>query len=92
MVGGRSECPSIRRDKSLFEDASIWNQELTQDYIIERLAKRYAMSGKRQEYDMLTWLFEQAPDDDSRLLLKGFEESFEGRSLGHVEELLSSIR
>ena len=80
--------------KSLFEDASIWNQELTQDYIIERLAKRYAMSGKRQEYDMLTWLFEQAPDDDSRsLLLKGFEESFEGRSLGSLpEELLSSIR
>ena len=52
------------------------------------------MSGKRQEYDMLTWLFEQAPDDDSRsLLLKGFEESFEGRSLGSLpEELLSSIR
>ena len=80
--------------KTLFNDASIWNQEITQDLIIERLAKRYAMSGKREELDMLTWLFENAPDDDSRgLLLKGFEESFEGRSLASLpEDLLNGIR
>ena len=80
--------------KVLLADASIWNQELTQDYIIERLAKRYAMSGKRDELEMLTWLFESAPDDDSRsLLLKGFEESFEGRSLASLPEgLLQGIR
>ena len=80
--------------KTLLADASVWNQELTQDYIIERLAKRYAMSGKRDELEMLTWLFETAPDDDSRsLLLKGFEESFEGRSLASLPEgLLNGIR
>ena len=80
--------------KVLLADASVWNQELTQDYIIERLAKRYAMSGKRDELEMLTWLFESAPDDDSRsLLLKGFEESFEGRSLASLPEgLLQGIR
>ncbi len=80
--------------QSLLSDASIWNQEITQDIIIERLAKRYAMSGKREELDMLSWLFETAPDDDSRsLLLKGFEESFEGRSLASLPEpLLNGIR
>ena len=80
--------------KLILEDASVWNQEITQDFIIERLAKRYAMSGKRDELDMLSWLFKSAPDDDSKsLLLKGFEESFEGRSLASLPEpLLNGIR
>ena len=80
--------------KSILGDASVWNQEITQDFILERLAKRYAMSGKRDELAMLSWLFESAPDDDSRnLLLKGFEESFEGRSLASLpESLLNGIR
>ncbi len=80
--------------KVLLADTSVWNQEITRDFLIERLAKRYAMSGKRDELEMLTWLFEKAPDDDSRsLLLKGFEESFQGRSLASLPEpLLNGIR
>jgi len=80
--------------QKIFSEPEIWTQTLTQSFILERLSKRYAMSGTQQELQILTWLFEQAPDEASTAqLMAGFEQSFEGRSLATLPTpLLEQIR
>lgn len=79
--------------ESLFSDEDSWQQTLVKEHIIERLMKRYALAGSRQELIAAAALLNAAPDKASTdLLLKGFEEAFKGRSLaGLPDQLVASI-
>lgn len=77
----------------LRSDSEIWHRPLMTEHLIERLMKRYALAGSRQELLAAAALLEAAPDKrSSELLLKGFEEAYQGRSLAGIpEELVHAI-
>ena len=77
----------------LQSDDAIWSRPLMQKHLLERLMKRYALSGTREELLAAAELLNQSPDEVSTdLLLKGFEEAFKGRSLATIPaELVDAI-
>jgi putative heme-binding domain-containing protein len=66
----------------LFEDRSFWNLPIVQTTIAERVMRRFAASGGRQDLFRCAKLLAIAPDPDSvRKLMAGFEAAYAGRSL-----------
>lgn len=70
-----------------------WDLPLVRQHLIERLMKRYALSGTRQELLAAAKLLSSSPSAaSSELLLKGFEEAYKGRSLAGIpSELVTAI-
>lgn len=79
--------------KSLFSDDAAWQRSIVKEHLIERLMKRYALAGSREELIAAAELLNAAPDKaSSDLLLKGFEEAYKGRSLaGLPDQLVAAI-
>jgi len=77
----------------LLGDAAEWQRPLVRQHLAERLMKRYALAGSREELLAAAKLLSAAPDKTSSdVLLKGFEEAFKGRSLAGIpEELVQAI-
>jgi putative membrane-bound dehydrogenase-like protein len=77
----------------LFADKDVWNQAIVKDHLIDRMMKRYALAGSREELISAAELLNAAPDKTSTdLLLKGFEEAYKGRSLaGLPDQLVAAI-
>lgn len=77
----------------LLADRENWQRPLVKQHLIERLMKRYALAGSRQELLAAAKLLKAAPEKaDSEILLKGFEEAFQGRSLAGIpDELVAAI-
>ncbi|WP_417390571.1 PVC-type heme-binding CxxCH protein [Gimesia sp.] len=74
---------------ALFKDQELWNRPLIKTAILERLMRRYATAGSRTDLISCAKLFELAPDENSRkTLMAGFENSFKGRSLAGLPEVL----
>ncbi|MCA9038843.1 MAG: c-type cytochrome [Planctomycetaceae bacterium] len=75
------------------ENKSIWSQPMFQKQIAGRLMRRYAQSGSRQDLITCARLFRMAPDKaTSDLLMTGFEEAFQGRSLSDLpQELIEAL-
>ena len=71
----------------------VWQRPLMTQHLTERLMKRYALAGTREELLAAAKLFGKAPDKDTTaLLLKGFEEAYKGRSLAGIpDELVKAI-
>ncbi len=71
----------------------VWQRPLMRQHLTERLMKRYALAGTREELLAAAELFGKAPDKGStELLLKGFEEAYKGRSLAGIpDELVNAI-
>jgi putative heme-binding domain-containing protein len=66
----------------MFDSASLWQQPLVQQTILERLMRRFAQSGTQRDLLACARLLRQAPDRTGvEALLKGFEAAFQGRSL-----------
>jgi putative heme-binding domain-containing protein len=76
-----------------FEYKETWASPIARKFIIERLMKRFAITGKHDDYLRCAQLLKAAPDDDSRqLLMKGFTDAMKGRSLaGLPPELLEQL-
>ena len=74
-------------------DDAVWRRPLMVQYITERLMKRYALSGTRDDLLAGAKLLNRAPEkSDKNLLLKGFEEAYKGRSLASIPvELVNAI-
>jgi len=72
---------------------AIWSAPIARSTVIERLMKRYASTGKHQDFVRCAFLLRDAPDDESRqLLMKGFSDAMKGRSLaGLPQELLEQL-
>ncbi|MFP6765263.1 MAG: dehydrogenase, partial [Planctomycetaceae bacterium] len=77
----------------LFTDKDNWNRPLVKQHLIERLMKRYALAGSREELLAAAKLLQAAPDKAAAdALLTGFEAAFQGRSLAGIPgELVAAI-
>lgn len=80
--------------QSVLADATAWHRPLVVTSILERWMKRYAMTGRREDLLSAAKLLAAAPDkSSSELLLKGFEEAFQGRSLAAIpDEMANAIQ
>jgi putative heme-binding domain-containing protein len=78
---------------SMFQEPQLWLEPLVQQHILERLMRRYALSGTQEDLATASGLLETAPDDGSRTkLMDGFELAYVGRSLaGLPPRLLEAI-
>jgi len=88
---GRTGIDNIVR--SLFADSANWQRPLVAEFITERLMKRYALSGTREDLLSAAFLLNAVTDKSSiDRLLKGFEEAFQGRSLAGIpDELVTAL-
>ncbi|MCA9050675.1 MAG: c-type cytochrome, partial [Planctomycetaceae bacterium] len=79
--------------KLIMSDDDIRNRPLTAEHLTERLMKRYALAGSRDDLLAAAELLKSSPDKaNTERLLKGFEEAFKGRSLAGIPgELVSAI-
>ncbi|MEZ6031842.1 MAG: c-type cytochrome [Planctomycetaceae bacterium] len=79
--------------QKLLADSATWERPLVADVILERLMKRYALAGTRNDFLSAAMLLNAAPDKQSiSRLLKGFEEAFQGRSLAGIpDELVQAL-
>jgi putative heme-binding domain-containing protein len=77
----------------ILDDADRWQLPLVKQHLLERLMKRYALAGSRQDLLAAARLLSVAPDQAStETLLKGFEDAYQGRSLADLpDELVEEI-
>ena len=89
-----SKCGSDREAVlELFRDSRLWTKKLVEETILPRLMKRFALAGSRKDLEACVRLLRLAPEKKhGRILVKGFEEAFQGRSIaGLPQELLEEI-
>jgi len=79
---------------ALFASPDLWDKPMVFDHILPRLARRYAVEGKRQDLLLCATLFHAAPAPrHAAQLLKGLEEAFRGRPMTSLpDELISGVR
>lgn len=69
----------------IFADKSLWSHRITAEVVSERLMRRFAATGARQDLLRAAQLFRLAPDQEaSKRLMAGFEQAFAGRSLADL--------
>jgi len=74
---------------ALFDEPASWQGRLVQTHILHRLMRRFA-AGTRQDLLVCARLLQRAPDAARcKLLLRGFEEAFQGRPLGNLPDELA---
>jgi putative heme-binding domain-containing protein len=82
----------------LFNDEKTWERPIVRAHITQRLMRRFAATGVRQDLFTCARLFELTRrecitegDEHARLLLAGFQEAYQGRSLRGIPKELSSV-
>ncbi len=75
----------------LFEQREMWQNPIVAGTLVERLMRRFAQSGTRNELLYCARLLELAPDKASiDRLMSGFEQAFKGRSLAALPKELTA--
>lgn len=73
----------------VLSEPEMWQRPLVAEHMLERLMKRYAIAGSREDLMEAAKLLQAAPDKASNeRLLKGFEEAYKGRSLATIPKAL----
>jgi putative heme-binding domain-containing protein len=77
-----------------FADKSLWDKPLIKDAVLDRLMRRFAQAGARQDLLNCARLFDLSPGPAyTAKLQSGFEEGVKGRSLnGLPKELADAMR
>jgi putative heme-binding domain-containing protein len=77
----------------MLNDSPLWHARLVEETILPRLMKRFALAGTQKDLRTCVDLFRLAPDRQHGLiLLKGFEEAYNGRSaVGLPRELIAEV-
>lgn len=77
-----------------FQNAAFWNKPLIKETVTERLARRFAQAGSRQDLLNCARLFELSPGaEHTKKLERGFEEGIKGRPLaGFPRELFTAMQ
>ena len=89
-----AQIPSVTADVvAFFKARSLWDGPLVTEQILPRLARRFAVGGKRQELLLVAELLRFAPTPrHAAQLMKGFEEAYRGRAMtGLPDELLAAM-
>ena len=74
----------------LFADSAVWRLPMVRDQILERLMRRYALAGTREDLSMCAKLLRLAPrPEQTARLMAGFELAFKGRSLAILPDDLA---
>jgi putative membrane-bound dehydrogenase-like protein len=78
----------------LLKSPAFWDEPMVAEHLLPRLARRYAVEGRRQDLLICARLFHAAPSPrHAARLLKGLEEAFRGRPMtGLPDELVAGIR
>lgn len=78
---------------AVFEDETLWREPLVQKEILPRLMRRFAATGQRADLAVCTQLLKLSPSKETTAaLMQGFEEAYQGRSLGNVPpELVAAL-
>jgi putative heme-binding domain-containing protein len=78
---------------ALLGDSSLWSEPLVNKHLLHRLMRRYAMAGTRKDLQTCAKLLALSPgDEQSKLLLRGFEEAYQGRSMSNLpDELVEAM-
>lgn len=64
-----------------FEKPEVWQYPLVEKYILERMMRRYASTGSRNDLMICARLLESAPEKShAEILMSGFETAMKGRS------------
>jgi len=89
-----AKAPDRAEILALFADRSIWDRAIVQETVLERLMRRYAAAGAREDLAACARLLQLAPSaDHARRLMAGFEAAYKGRSLaGLPDELAAAMR
>ena len=76
-----------------FHEPERWDLPIISEFILSRVARRYAVEGKRADLLLCAELFRLAPKPKHvAQLMKGFEEAFRGRAMtGLPDELVAAI-
>lgn len=70
---------------ALFEDSSLWSQPTVRKDLLHRLMRRWAATGTRKDLLTCARLLKLAPTDEyAKLLLRGFEEAYQGRRMTNL--------
>ena len=79
--------------QAILEKKESWNRPLVTKFVLERLMKRFSATGLREDLLSAAKLLSAAPDSSSAdILLRGFEEAYQGRSLVSIpDELAAAI-
>jgi putative membrane-bound dehydrogenase-like protein len=77
----------------LFADAALWDRPLVKQHLLERVMRRYAQAGTREDLLTSAKLLDLSPSKaHSEILMRGFEEAFKGRSVaGLPDELITAM-
>lgn len=78
---------------ALAGDSAFWQRPIVTKHLLHRLMRRYAAAGSRKDLVMCAKLLNLAPDNEHRqLLMRGFEEAYQGRPLaGMPDELIEAM-
>lgn len=78
---------------NLFEEESFWNLPLVETHLLERTMRRYAQAGSLVDLLTCARLLDLSPSPEhSKILMRGFETAFKGRSVaGLPDELVTAM-
>lgn len=76
---------------ALFADKAFWDHPIVKGTIAERLMRRYAATGKRQDLATCAKLLDLAPSKEhAGRLMAGLEAAYEGRTLTNLPDELAA--
>lgn len=77
-----------------FSDLSLWEKPLIREAVVDKLMRRFAQAGSRQDMLICARLFALSPDAaQTERMERGFEEGIKGRPLsGLPKELLAAMQ
>jgi putative heme-binding domain-containing protein len=89
-----SKCDSDRPAVlAMFADREVWSLPVVERHLLERLMRRFAAAGARNDLITCSQLLNLAPADQHRKkLMSGFETAYAGRSVANLpDDLLAAI-
>lgn len=87
-----AQCETPDAVLAMFSDESLWSEAIMDQYVLERLMRRFATAGSRRDLHACARLLDMAPADSRGRLINGFEEASRGRSLGSLpDELVAAL-
>lgn len=78
---------------ALLADQQRWALPIVEQHVLARIMRRFALAGQRKDLLVCARLLDLAPQaKHAELLLRAFEEAYQGRSLGGLpDELLAAM-